>query len=87
MRLTGHHRGEIVRAIKDAVSADRPGEKRDWDAHAKRTADFGFGVPGDQLAERLRPEHERFRGLDGRGRDEPELPPAGGPFSRFGLGR
>ena len=87
MRMTGHHRGEIVRAIKDAAPTERPGEKRDWDAYAKRTADFACGVPGDRLAERLRSQHERFRGLEGRGRDERELLPPRGPFSRFGLGR
>ncbi|HZL18531.1 MAG TPA: TraI/MobA(P) family conjugative relaxase [Polyangia bacterium] len=87
MRLTGHHRGEIVRAIKDAAPVDRPDEKRDWDAYARRTAAFAFGVPGDRLAEQLRPQHERFRGLEGPGRDEPELLPPGGPFSRFGLRR
>jgi Relaxase/Mobilisation nuclease domain/Large polyvalent protein-associated domain 7 len=87
MRLTGHHRDEIVRAIKEAAPAERPGEKRDWDAYAKRTAVFAFGVPGDRLAEQLRPQHERFRELEGRGRDERELLPPRGPFSRFGLGR
>jgi hypothetical protein len=87
MRLTGHHRGEIVRAIMEAALADRPGEKRDWDAYSRRTADVAFGLPGDRLAEQLRPQHERFRELEGRGRDERELLPPRGPFSRFGLGR
>jgi len=87
LRLTGHHRDEIVRAIKDTAPVDRPDEKRDWDAYAKRTADFAFGVPGDRLAEHLRLQHERFRRIEGRDRDEPELLPPGGPFSRFGLGR
>ena len=87
MRLTGHHRGYIVRAIQEAAPADRPREKRDWDAYAKRTAAVAFGVPGDRLADQLRPRHERFRGREGRGRDEPELLPPGGPFSRFGIGR
>lgn len=87
MRLTGHHRGEIVRAIKEGAPAERPGKKRDWDAYAKRTAVFAFGVPGNRLAEQLRPKHERFRELEGRGHDERELLPPRGPFSRFGLGR
>jgi hypothetical protein len=87
MRLTGHHRGEIVRAIKDAAPVGRPDEKRDWDAYAKRTATFAFGVPGDRLADHLGRQHERFRRLEGRDRDEPELLPPGGPSPRFGLGR
>jgi hypothetical protein len=87
MRLTGHHQDEIERAIKEAAPAERPGEKRDWDAYAKRTAVFAFGVPEDRLAEQLRPQHERFRELEGRGRDERELLPPGVPFSHFGRGR
>ena len=87
MRLTGHHRDEIVRAIKEAAPADRPGETRDWDAYAKRTAAVAFGVPGDRLAEHLRRQDDRLRRLDGHHRDEPERLPPGGPFSRSGLGR
>jgi hypothetical protein len=87
MRLTGHHRDEIVRAIKEAAPAVRPGEMRDWDAYAKRTAAVAFGVPGDHLAEHLRRQDDRLRRLEGRQRDEPERLPLGDPFSRFGLGR
>jgi hypothetical protein len=87
LRLAGHHRGEIVRIIKEAAPAHRPSEKREWDAYAKRTADVAFGLPGDRLAEQLRTHHERFRKPETRGRDESELLPPGGPFSRFGLGR
>jgi hypothetical protein len=73
MRLTGHHRGEIVSAIKEVAPRDRPGEKRDWDAYAKRTADVAFGVLGDRLAEHLRQLDDRLRGLEGRRRDGPTL--------------
>jgi hypothetical protein len=34
-----------MRAIKEAAPAERPGEKRDWDVYAKRTAAVAFGVP------------------------------------------
>ncbi len=87
MRLAGHRRGEIERAIKEAAPADRRGETRDWDAYAKRTAAVAFGVPGDRLAEHLRRQDDRLRRLEGRHREEPERQPPGGPFSRFGLGR
>ena len=87
MRLTGHHRDEIVRAIKEAAPAARPGETRDWNAYAKRTTTVAFGIPGDRLAEHLRRQNDRLRSLEGRHRDEPERPPPGDPFSRFGLGR
>ena len=87
MRLAGHRRGEIERAIKEAVPADRRGETRDWDAYAKRTVAVAFGIPGDRLSEHLRRQHDRFRRLQERHREEPERPPPGGPFSRFGPGR
>jgi relaxase-like protein/conjugative element/phage-associated large polyvalent protein/DNA relaxase TraI-like protein/DNA primase RepB-like protein len=87
MRLAGHHRGEIVRAIKEAAPALRPGEKRNWDAYVKRTVDVAFGVPGDRLAEHLGRQNDRLCRLEGRHRDEPERLPPGGPLSRFGLGR
>jgi hypothetical protein len=84
MRLTGHHRGEIVLAISEAARADRPGERRDWDAYAKRTAAFAFGVPGGRISEDLRSHRERLFRLEGRTPDEPERLPPGGPFSRLG---
>jgi hypothetical protein len=87
MRLTGHHPDEIVRAIKDAAPAERPGEIRDWDAYAKRTVAVAFGIPGDCLSGHLRRQHDRFRRLQERHREEPERLPPGGPSSRFGLGR
>jgi hypothetical protein len=65
MRLTGHHRDEIAQAIKEAAPAIRPGEMRDWEAYAKRTATVAFGVPGDRLAEYLRRQGDRLRGLEG----------------------
>jgi hypothetical protein len=46
MRLGGHRRGEIERAIKEVAPADRRAETRDWDAYAKRTVAVAFGVPG-----------------------------------------
>jgi hypothetical protein len=84
MRLAGHRRGAIERAIKEAVPADRPGETRDWDLYAKRTVAVAFGIPGDRLSEYLRRQHDRFRRIQERGREELERPPPGGPFSRFG---
>jgi hypothetical protein len=71
MRLAGHRRDEIVLAIKEVAGAERPGEKRDWDAYAKRTAAVAFGIPGDHLAERLRRQGDRLPPLE-RHRDEPE---------------
>jgi len=87
MRLTGHHRDEIVRAIKEAAAAVRPGETRDWDAYAKRAAALAFGVPGNHLAEHLNGQDDRLRQIEGRHRDEPEWLSLGDPLSRSGRGR
>jgi hypothetical protein len=87
MRLASHHRGEIERAIKEGVPAGRRGETRDWDSYAKRTVAVAFGIPGDRLSEHLRRQHDRFRQLQERHREESEWLPPGGPFSRFGPGR
>jgi Relaxase/Mobilisation nuclease domain/Large polyvalent protein-associated domain 7 len=87
MRLAGHRRREIERGIKEAVPAERRGETRDWDAYAKRTVAVAFGIPGDRLFEYLRRQHDRFRRLHERHREEAERLPPGGPFSRFGPGR
>ena len=83
MRLAGHRRGDIERAIKEAVPADRRREARDWDTYAKRTVDVAFGVPGDHLAEQLKRQEDRLRQFEGRHRDESERLPPGGPLSRF----
>ena len=32
-------------AIKAGASADRPGERRDWDLYARRATDFAFSPP------------------------------------------
>ena len=87
MRLTGHRRDEVVRAIREAAPAVRSGEMRDWDAYAKETEAVAFGVPGDRLAEHLRRQDDRLRRLEGRNRDDPERFPLGGPLSRSGIER
>jgi phage regulator Rha-like protein len=87
MRLAGHQRREIVRAIKETAPAVRPDEIRDWDAYARRTATCAFGPPGDRLAEDLRQQDDRLPRLKGRDGDEPERLPPGSRFSRLGVGR
>jgi hypothetical protein len=66
LRLTGHHRDAIFGAIKEGAAASRPGERRHWDAYARRVVDFAFGVPGSQLAYALEPRRERFLRVEGR---------------------
>lgn len=84
MRLAGYDRGDVVRAIKDAAPIDRPNEERNWEAYAKRTANYAFAVPGDRLVEQIRPPYDRSRGLAGHSRDASEPLPPGSPFSRTG---
>jgi hypothetical protein len=66
LRLTGHHRDAIFGAIKEGAAASRAGERRDWDAYARRAVDFAFGVPGSQLAHTLAPRRERLLRVEGR---------------------
>jgi hypothetical protein len=77
LRLTGHDRGTIERAIADGARVLHPGEQRDWVAYAHRAVDFAFGVPGSRLARDLEPRREHFLGLEGKGmgsrRRGPEL--------------
>jgi hypothetical protein len=40
MSITGHSRGAIAKAIKEAAQTDRPNEKRDWDVYAQRAASY-----------------------------------------------
>jgi hypothetical protein len=66
LRVTGHSPDAIVRAIREGAPAMRPDEQRDWDAYARRAADFAFSVPGLQLAEHLAPQRERLLKIEGR---------------------
>jgi hypothetical protein len=66
LRLTGHHRDAIFGAIREGAAASHPGERRDWDAYARRAVDFAFGVPGSQLAHTFEPRREHLLGVEGR---------------------
>jgi hypothetical protein len=44
----------------------RSGERRDWNAYARRTVDFGFGVPGSQLAHAVELRRGHLLGIEGR---------------------
>jgi Relaxase/Mobilisation nuclease domain/Large polyvalent protein-associated domain 7 len=66
LRLTGHHRDAIFGAIKEGAAASRAGERRDWDAYARRAVDFAFGVPGSQLARTFELRREHLLRVEGR---------------------
>jgi hypothetical protein len=80
MSVTGHSREQIAAAIKDGARADRPNEKRDWDAYARRAADYALSPLGQQLAERLRPQEQRLLRLEGREDELDLLRGLGGPM-------
>jgi hypothetical protein len=76
LRLTGHHREAIFVAIQEGAAASRAGERRDWDAYARRAVDFAFGVPGSQLAHELRFRREPFLRIEGRDLEQKRVPPS-----------
>ena len=83
LRLTGHHREAICDAIKEGAAASRPGERRDWDAYARRAVDFAFGVPGSQLAHTFELRREHLLRVEGRSL-EVEMAPRGRGRSPLG---
>lgn len=80
LRLTGHHREAIARAVAEGARTLRPQETRNWQTYARRAADFAFGVPGSRLAEYLVPQLERFLRVEGRHLDRPPDSRLGGPL-------
>jgi hypothetical protein len=66
MAVTGHSHGAIASAIKEAARADRPNEKRDWDAYAQRAASYAFSPPGREMRAELRDQEQKFIRLEGR---------------------
>ena len=83
MSVTGHSQDAIAEAIKDAARIDRPHEKRDWDAYAKRAAGYAFSPPGQDMRERLRDREDKFIRLEGRDGEIELLRRLGGPL-KFG---
>jgi Relaxase/Mobilisation nuclease domain/Large polyvalent protein-associated domain 7 len=83
LRLTGHHRDAIFGAIKEGAAASRAGERRDWDAYARRAVDFAFGVPGSQLAHSFELRREHLLRVEGRSL-EVEMAPRGRGRSPLG---
>jgi hypothetical protein len=70
MRVTGHARVHIQRAIEERAPEMRPGERRDWKEYARRTVATAFGVPGDRQIERLAAPRLRWRLVEDRRDDE-----------------
>ena len=80
MTVTGHSRGAIAGAIEEAARADRPNEKRDWDAYAQRATSFAFSPPGQEMKGRLGTQEQRLIRLEGRDGEIELLRRLGGPL-------
>jgi hypothetical protein len=80
LRLTGHHRDAIKRAIGEGAQTLRPQEKRDWQAYARRATDYAFGILGSRLADQLTPQRDRFLRVEGRQLERALESRLGGPL-------
>jgi hypothetical protein len=84
MRVTGHGRLEIERAIREGAAKMRAEEPRDWAEYARRAADHAFGVSGEKDFQRIAKARDRLLAIEGcPRRREPDLDMP--PFP--GLGR
>ena len=64
LRLTGHSRADVERAIREA--ATRRNDTRDWSEYAKHTTRHAFGVRGDQLLAAMVESRTSLLRLEGR---------------------
>ena len=77
---TGHSREQIAEAIKMGASSDRPGEKRDWEQYAQRTANHAFTPLGMEMRDRLADQRYGLIRLEGRQDELDILRRLGGPM-------
>ncbi len=56
LRATGHSQESVAMAIKQCAPALRPDENRNWERYAQRTAEYAFGLKGDQQLQ----QNERY---------------------------
>jgi hypothetical protein len=80
MSVTGHSRGDIVRAISDGAHAARPGEIRDWAIYGERAADYASSAPGRQVRDQLMARQQRLLRLEGRDGERELVRRLGGPL-------
>ncbi|MEP6653044.1 MAG: LPD7 domain-containing protein, partial [Myxococcales bacterium] len=78
MRLTGHTRDQIAKAIREGAARLRPAEVRNWDEYGRRAADFAWSVPGVREGQQLAQQRQHILALEGRqNRDLEDGPPRG----------
>jgi hypothetical protein len=80
MSITGHSRGDIVRAIGEGARSARPNELRDWATYAERAARYASSAPGRQLRDHLLHMEQKFLRLEGRDGERELLRRLGGPL-------
>jgi hypothetical protein len=68
LRVTGFDRAQVTRTIRTEAPRLRPGEERDWDAYATRTAAHAFGAAGERQARLLQGAREPLLAIEGRAR-------------------
>lgn len=79
LAVTGHSREQVESTIKHGARTLRPAEGRDWDAYARRAADFAFSPPGREMRERLAGQEQKLLRLEGRQDELDLLRKLGGP--------
>ena len=80
LAVTGHSRDAIAGAIKAAARADRPNEKRNWDAYAQRASSYAFSPHGREMQAHLRRQEQKLIRLEGRDGEIELLRRLGGPL-------
>jgi hypothetical protein len=70
LRVTGHGREEVERAIRDRAAVQRPAEARNWDAYARRAVAHAFGVSGESAFRQLAKGRDVLLALEGRARSQ-----------------
>ena len=66
LAVTGHSRQQVESTINVGARTQRPAERRDWNAYARRAADFAFSPPGREMRTRLSSQEQDFLRVEGR---------------------
>lgn len=66
MRVTGHSQAAVEAAIRECAPALRENESRNWERYAERTAEYAFGLKGDEALQRNEKYAEFWKRLEGR---------------------
>lgn len=73
MRATGHSQDAVESAIRQCAPDLRENESRNWDRYAERTAEYAFGLKGDETLQRNERYAEFWKRLEGRETSSPRM--------------